>query len=358
MVENNNEFNIELPDIFPQDEIIVEDEEHYYRVFQGDNGPLPDEEYTLGKAPIDEIQSVTGIVNDAEYEFKKGSDYRLSDDAERILWIDGDRPDPNTRFYVTYRSESIISRYVESGNEEFERIEHKLAESISSNFINVDEESDTGQASGVELDQIGELFGPIIGARRGRSDLQYRIYLESVVQSFISRGSVRGIKLAISAATDVPIEDITIDENFEDNEYEVIVVPNTSVNVTVLQDIADIADPSGVEQITTRFPVDDQIIMQDGHYELDSNNNKIFVSGPNIKHGLQFADQMGVDDNNANNRRESLDNSLFNDSVTIPPKDATTTDTTTADDTISTSTQSVAWDTANWNEFSWSGKTN
>lgn len=250
MVEHGEDYDVELPDIFPLDEVIVDDEQHIYRVFEGDFGPLPEEEYTLDKAPIKEIREVTGTIDGVESEFEKGTDYELSADSERILWLNGDRPDPGTTFYVTYRTESIISRYVESGEEELDTIQHVIEDAIEAKFLS--------SAEGIELDRIGSLFGPVIGKRRGRTDEQYRIYLESVVQSFISRGTVDGIKLAISAATDVPVADITIDEDFENNEYEVIVIPNTPVDVALLEEIAQIADPSGIQQILTRFPVFDE----------------------------------------------------------------------------------------------------
>ena len=89
------------------------------------------------------------------------------------------------------------------------------------------------------------------------------MYIKSVVQSFISRGTKSGIKLAISAATDVPIEDIEIRENFQQNSYEIVVLPNTAVTVSLIENVSEIADPSGVEQVLTRFPIDEEEINLD-----------------------------------------------------------------------------------------------
>ena len=117
---------VSLPDIFPMDEVVVDGEEHIYQVYQGNQGPLPEDEYTLNKAPITEIRSVTGVNNESEYEFEQGVDYKLSQDSERIVWINGDRPDPGTVFHVTYRSDSIIGRYGETADEELDVIKHTL----------------------------------------------------------------------------------------------------------------------------------------------------------------------------------------------------------------------------------------
>lgn len=304
---------VSLPDIFPMDEVVVDGEEHIYQVYQGNQGPLPEDEYTLNKAPITEIRSVRGVNNESEYEFEQGVDYKLSQDSERIVWINGDRPDPGTVFYVTYRSDSIIGRYGETADEELDVIKHTLEEAIKSKFIST--------AEGVELDRIGSLFGPVIGKRRGRDDEQYRIYLESVVQSFISRGTVTGIKLAISAGTDIPVEDITIDEDFENNEYEVIVIPNTPVDVALLETISDIADPSGIKQILTRFPIFEDTGITDS---------------TSISEGIQFSEDMTVADSVANfgfgNEGAIFEGVAMDETVAIDPNKNAFTDTMFGDD--------------------------
>lgn len=244
---------VDLPFLFPRGNVDVEKESHLYRVIEGDTNDQITDEYTLRKAPIKEIEEVTGVYNgDSGHTFVKGTDYELSADNERIVWLNGDRPDDNTDFFVDYRSRSIIDRYLESGEEELDEVEAEIEETLSSKVVS--------GAQGEELDRIGALFGETIGKRRGRTDQQYRLYLKSVARSFISRGTKSGIKTAISAATDVPVGDITIIEDFNDNAYEVVVVPNTPVKSQVLNDVAEIADPSGVERLTTRFDIDDDAV--------------------------------------------------------------------------------------------------
>lgn len=179
--------------------------------------------------------------------------YDVTFEDSAVEWqTDADnRPQVGSRFYVTYRAPSIISRYLDVGEEELTEVDDILQSVIEAKYINT--------ASGDELDQIGKLFGSLIGKRRDRTDDQYRVFLRSAIQSFISRGTTNGIKLAVSAATDVPLEDITIDENFEDNSYQIIVVAATPVTGSLLEEIAEVADPSGVNQVRTRFtiPIDE-----------------------------------------------------------------------------------------------------
>lgn len=329
--------DVDLPDVFPLEDIVVKEEEHRFEVFQGDSGPLPQTEYTIDKAPINRIIEVTGTLNGStDYTFIQGTDYELSSDKEEILWLNNDRPDAGTIFFITYNTESIISRYVESSEEEFENIDEKIISAVQGKFV--------GQAEGRELDEIGKLFGQTIGKRRGRTDTQYSIYLQSVVQSFISRGTKTGIKLAISAATDVPVADITINENFDTNEYEVIVIPDTAVKVSLLEEIADIADPSGIDQVRTRFPVSDQMGVDDmaAFTFSDASTTDVMAS----------ADATGIFS------RRIVDSMASDDAVTIPPKDAATSDTMFADDSNASQQTAVEWESSSWNDMNWATEHN
>jgi len=174
-----------------------------------------------------------------------------------LRWLEsGDNlPRANSTFFVTYVAESVLSRYLDAYEKEFDSLQDAIDTGVSNKFI------DTADSD--SLNELGELFGSVIGKRRGRNDEQYRVYLKSVVQSFISRGTKSGIKLAISAATDVPIGDIEIRENFQQNSYEVVVLPNTAVTVSLIENVSEIADPSGVEQVLTRFPIDEEEVNVD-----------------------------------------------------------------------------------------------
>jgi len=247
-----------LPSVFPQNNISVSDEPHRYRVFQTSGAPEPQNEYVLDKAPIQRINTVTGVSDGQQITFVENIDYELSADNERIVWNSAasNKPDAGTLFFVTYTSESIISRYIAAPTAELDTAEQKINQSLTSRFID--------QATGNDLDRIGALFGPNIGTRDGRSDEQYRFYLKSVVSSFISRGTKNGIKLAIAAAASVDINDVAIEEFFDTNEYDVIVVPNNAVIGSIVEQVAELADPSGVKLRRTRFrPSADEIGIQD-----------------------------------------------------------------------------------------------
>jgi len=290
-------------------------------------------------------------------------------------------PRENSVFYVTYTADSVISRYLSANEERLDQVNDALTKVIDEKFVD--------SASGESLDRIGRLFGQLIGKRRGRTDEQYRIYLKSVVQSFISRGTVTGIKLAISAATDVPIEDITIDEDFSANGYEVRVVPNTPVVGSLIEEVAEIADPSGVEQLATTFALDPE--------EVELNDNVKTTTGTRLDESISSDDLLSIDPNKltVSEQLSSDDTIALNPNVTTVSEDTSVTDSTqvsvtftedlfweptsrsgknwneakwmeiediiatqtdediSIDDGVSSTESTVAWDSANWDSFDW-----
>lgn len=251
--------------------------------------------------------------------FRTSYDVTYPDSA--IEWqTDGDKlPKVGTKFYTTYRAPSVISRYLDASEERLDNVEDAIQGVIEAKYIDT--------ASGQELDEIGNLFGSLIGKRRGRTDDQYRVFLRSAIQSFTSRGTVNGIKLAVSAATDVPLEDITIDEDFEDNSYQVIVVAATPVTGSLLEEIAEVADPSGVNQERTRFTIPADEIQVDDSVETPE--------------GGEASDTTGIDD-------------------AVTQKRTTASDTTGIDDATTSTIGDVAfWDQDNWNDGStWTAENN
>lgn len=411
---------------------LVRDQQGTFTFFL-DNGP-----YTLQDSPD---TGSTVVVDDSGDTYTEGVDYEIfnpddieadtlrfldggskPDDTEEftveytvtfsdsiIKWDDAERtPDAGSIFYVSYKCDSIISRYVEAADEELRTIEDELNAIIEGKFVD--------SAEGQELDEIGKIFG-VLGKRSGRTDTQYRIYLKSVVQSFVSRGTVNGIKLAISAATDVPLEDITIDEDFEDNSYEVIVIPQTPVDGDLLEQVAEIADPSGVEQSLTRFTLepdeaevndtveiaiadtlaaDDMTSSDDTGIFNRANFEDLFVSETIEIDPNKFAasDQMAADDafaidpnqtttsddatvaDAAASTRGSADEDITADeAVAIDPNQTTESDEVgaadatastrgsadeniTADETVQADTNTVSWDDSSWDNFNWATENN
>jgi len=260
-----------------------------------------------------------------------------------IKWDTNERtPDAGSLFYISYRCDSVISRYIDGADEQLRTIEDELEKVIEGKFVD--------SAEGQELDEIGKLFGTL-GKRNGRTDTQYRIFLKSVVQSFVSRGTVNGVKLAISAATDVPLDDITINEDFEQNEYEVVVIPQTPVDGKLLEEVAEIADPSGVEQLLTRFtPAPDEMQVNDivSFTEGQTIDDSMFVSDAMATPRVDFfedaeisdavvidgnkftisVDVAGSDDEGVANRAEASDTLNVSDAFAIDPRTTNVTDET------------------------------
>lgn len=234
--------DVELPEFFPQQNITVKKEQHTFTVSNTNSGPQPQYEYTLSKAPVDRITTVKGNFSGKSIEFTSGEDYKLSEDNNKIVWkSDNKNPTPGTNFYVTYESDSILGRYLSAASDGAETTQEHIVQSVEQKFI--------AEATGDELDKIGALFGEVVGDRRGKSDEDYRNYLKSAVQSFVSRGTKSGIRLAVSAAVGLPVEQIEVREDFEQGAYFVFFKPNTRIETSTITEVADIADPSGIEYL-------------------------------------------------------------------------------------------------------------
>jgi len=327
----------ELPEILATEEVLVEDEAFRFVTFEGDafNPVIEQTEYLLAKAPIQRIESVSGVVNETETIFQQGIDYKLSDDNEKLIWIDGgEHPDPGSEFFVTYRSESVLSRYIRSHSEELDSVQEDLEEIVEAKFVDT--------AEGAELDRIGDIFGTL-GRRLGRTDEEYRTYLKSVVQSFISRGTKEDIKTALSAATGVPLENIALNEDFQENEYEVSVIVTTPIIGSLIEQVSEIADPSGVEQSLTRFKVstdaagtdDAADISQGEKIDDDSFSDDAFSIGP--KESIAPDNTKIVDEAVRNALGRAFDNTASEDAVTDVRE------------------ASVVWQSNNWGTIDWAG---
>jgi len=196
-------------------------------------------EYTLNKAPVGNIIEVTGTLNGSSHTFVEGTDYELSPDDEEIVWKEsGDVPDENTEFTVEYMSQSVMSRYVDVSQDEIDTVEDRIDKAIKAKFVD--------QATTKQLDELGDLFGDI-GKRRGRNNTEYRRFLKSTVDSVTSRGTREGIKLAVAAVADVPVDEIIITEDFNNNSYTVAIDADASFNSNDVSLAAETSDPSGVE---------------------------------------------------------------------------------------------------------------
>lgn len=135
--------------------------------------------------------------------------------------------------------ESLFRRYVDSHGLEFDGLD------AATSYAQISKQLQN--AEGDDLDKIGALFGQL-GARRGRDDDEYKAYLGSLVQTFKGRGSVSGVRFAISAALNTDKENVTLIEDFEDNSYEIEIENVDAAFLSgVVNELAELADPSAVE---------------------------------------------------------------------------------------------------------------
>jgi len=244
---NFPEVDVRLSSIFPDGPLNVVEEEHTFKVFETTTGPQPQLSYILDKAPISDLRDVAGVSDGVNVFFTENVDYSLSADRTQIIWDeDGDiLPDAGTTFTVSYTSLSILSRYIAPAEEELTRVQDNIKDGLGSKYVD--------EATGSDLDELGKIFGDEIGARRGRDDEAYRTYLKSVVQSFVSRGTKSGIRVAIAAAAGIDVSDIEVNDGFGSLEYDVVVNPQTPISGTAIEEIAELADASGVKLRFIRY---------------------------------------------------------------------------------------------------------
>ena len=240
-----------FPRTVPEGEIEVEDEEHEFVVYNYEDGSSKTVyTYVLDKAPISSVRSVTGVVDGSQHVFEEGTDYTVVDDdgdgdLDSVKFeSSGTVPDENTVFQVTYVAESIISRYVGSHSEETSSLNDLLDDVEKSHYI---DNNQSFAGNNPNLDRIGALFGEI-GKRRGRSDQEYRALLKSIVQSFNAQGTVSGLRFAIAAGAGTDPSNVIVDEDFDQVGYNVFIDdPDVQLEENVINNMADLADPSGVE---------------------------------------------------------------------------------------------------------------
>ena len=237
------------------------------------------EEYTLSKAPIKRIVKVVAVVNGGQTELTQGEDFVLDDDST-VIFDDGDnRPDLGTKFEITYTAESILSRYIDSIEEQTEYESEKIGIDPEEGTINgVTASKYISTAESDSLDEIGKLFGDL-GRRAGRSTERYREYLQSIARVYT--GSGRKENVAKAAATVVSDEDNTVDPEsitfrewfededplaseipFDENEYDIRFNEFENHRISLIDDVVDIADPSGVRLRTLIYAIEDE----DGDY--------------------------------------------------------------------------------------------
>jgi hypothetical protein len=138
------------------------------------------------------------------------------------------------------RENSIIGVIVDAIEAEFERVEDDTDAVQDSLFIPT--------ASGQSLDLIGAELGPI-ARRAGRSDDQYRAFLQGLVPVFSGRGSNKDVKIAIAAGIANSPADVNLDEDFSNRSYQVELFDWIPHDSNTTRELAELADPPAVDRI-------------------------------------------------------------------------------------------------------------
>jgi hypothetical protein len=133
----------------------------------------------------------------------------------------------------------VIDRYIDAHDTEFDGFDGAVSYTKLSRQVR--------EAEGKDLDRIGRLFGQL-GSRGSRGNNEYRVYLSNLINSFNARGTVSGVKFAVSAAANTEPENVIINEDFENNEYKISIDDTDAVFLSsAINDLAQLADPSAVE---------------------------------------------------------------------------------------------------------------
>jgi hypothetical protein len=104
-------------------------------------------------------------------------------------------------------------------------------------------------AEGQSLDLIGEELSSI-AARRGRSDAEYRQFLQALVPAFSGSGTEQDVELAVSAGITVAPTAVDLREDFSGaREYELELFDWNPHQTGTIRDLADLADPVAVDRI-------------------------------------------------------------------------------------------------------------
>jgi hypothetical protein len=103
-------------------------------------------------------------------------------------------------------------------------------------------------ATGQSLDLIADEFGNV-GRRRGRSDDEFRQFLQGLEPAFGGRGTERDVEVAVAAGVVESPSDVDLRENFTDRTYEIELFEFDTHSSTTVRELADLADPVAVDRV-------------------------------------------------------------------------------------------------------------
>lgn len=239
-----------LPRPIPNGTIVVEDEAHTFHVYETqNNNDAPKTVYTLDKADYVEARELRATVSGSERTLTKGVDWETRDltgsgSDDSIAFINSNTyPDEGTDFYVTYVAEPVIKRFTDAHDSE--------VDAVSTTIDGVIDDNQVDTADGLALDELSAIYG-VVGQRGGLTDPNFRSLLRAVVPAFSANGTVPGMKSALATYADVSDSDVTITEDFTKVGYEVQISNTNSkkLSASAIREIAERADPSGVELLS------------------------------------------------------------------------------------------------------------
>lgn len=167
---------------------------------------------------------------------------------------------------------SVFRRYIDTYGDAFNGLDSAMSY--------VKQSHDVTEANGRDLQQIGALYGEI-GRQGTRSEEEYRAYIQSLLNSFNARGTVAGLKFAIAAAVDTDVDNVEIVEDFDNNEYEIeLRNVNSKFLSSTVNDLAELADPSGVE--LSSAPV---VFITGDEYRFEATESSVISSASGLGSG-------------------------------------------------------------------------
>jgi len=244
-----------LPDILPVRSIEIT-ETQTFQVLDPDGSATPHTVYQPEKAPF------TRLVDVSLGEEGNGQTYAIPDEVEprdtdgdgtyeKIAFVGGDLPEDGTEFSITYVADSFLGRHARAHGQELDATSQTIESAIDSKSVET--------ASGQALDLIGRQYG-LLGLRRGRNDDVYRNYLKSLVNTFDGRGTQSGVKLAVGSALGLDDEVIELREDFQNTNYDLVISEWSPHATSMIADVADLADPSGVDLSRIVYQIDQDAV--------------------------------------------------------------------------------------------------
>lgn len=220
-------------------------------------------------------------------------------------------------------------------------------------------------ATGDELDRIGSDFG-ILGRRRGRGDEAYRQYLMTLVAAFRGRGRIDDVRFAIASGLTVEKSAVTLDEDFQNTRYTVVLTDWKAHKGSTVEELAQIADPSAVDLHRVRYDVgvdealaSDAVTVDSGLSVDEPATTSDAIESVDVgdagrdrwqEEKWAFMEWSSPDDFS---RDAGTDTATTADGVAVDPNETTVADTGQTSDAVdSISTQNVAWG-GDWGAINW-----